>query len=85
MSNVYLHFPGVYLPLTMEGNIVVDGVLVSCHAVVDHDIAQIGTKPIQWYRYVLELVFGDENGVSVYINVAKTIGRWLFPQCSEII
>ena len=68
----------------MEGNIVVDGVLASCYAIVDHDIAQIVMKPIQWYPDVTELVFGDENGVSAYINVLKIIGRWLLPQGSEI-
>ena len=41
-------------------------------------------KPIQWYPDVTELVFGDENGVSAYINVLKIIGRWLLPQGSEI-
>ena len=68
----------------MEGNIVVDGVLASCYAIVDHDIAQIVMKPIQWYPHATELVFGDENGVSAYINVLKIIGRWLLPQGSEI-
>ena len=67
----------------MEGNIVVNGVLASCYATVDHDIAQILMKPIQWYPDVIELVFGDDNGVSAYVNVANTIGRWFFLQGSE--
>ena len=79
------NFPGVYVPLTMEGNIVVDRVLASCYAIVDHDIAQIVMKPIQWCPDVIELVFGDENGVSAYINVAKTIGIWLLPQGRKLI
>ena len=69
----------------MEGNIVVDGVLTSCYAIVDHDIAQIVMKPIQWCPDVIELVFGDENGVSAYINVAKAIGIWFLPEGSNII
>ena len=68
----------------MEGNIVVDGVLVSCYGIVEHDLLQIVMKPIQWYPNVLELVLGDENGVSVYVNVAKTVGIWLLPQGSKI-
>ena len=67
----------------MEGNIVVDGVLASCYATVDHDTAQIVMKPIQWYPDVIELVFGDDNGVSAYINVANTIGRLLLLPGSE--
>ena len=69
----------------MKGNIVVDGVLASCYAIVDHDIAQIVMKPIQWCPDIIESVFGDENGVSAYINIAKTIGIWLLPQGSKII
>ena len=61
----------------MEGNIVMDGVFASCYSDVDHDIAQVGMKPIQWYPDVVKLVFGDENGVSAYISVADAIGRWL--------
>ena len=68
----------------MEGNIVVDGVLASCYAVVDHGIAKIVMKPIQWYPDVVKLVFGDENGASAYISVVKTIGRWLLPPGSII-
>ena len=68
----------------MNGNIVVDDVLASCYAIVEHGIAQIVMKPIQWYPDVIEIVFGDENGVSAYINVAKTIGTWLLPQGSKI-
>ena len=61
----------------------VDGVLASCYATVDRDIAQILMKPIQWYPDVIELVFGDDNGVSAYVNVANTIGRWFLLQGSE--
>ena len=78
------HFLGVYAPLTMEGNIVVDGVLVSCYGIVEHDLLHIVMKPIQWYPDGLELIFGDENGVSVYIDVAKTVGIWLLPQGRKI-
>ena len=72
---VCVHFIGVYVPLTMEGNLVVDGVLASCYAIVDHNIAQIEMKPIQWYPDVIELIFGDENGVSAYINIARNLSR----------
>ena len=68
----------------MEGNIVVDGVLASCYAVVDHGIVQMVMKPIQWYCDVVKLVFGDENGASAYISVVRTIGRWLLPPGTKI-
>ena len=30
---------GAYTPVTVEGNIAVDGVLASCYAFADHDLA----------------------------------------------
>ena len=64
----------------MEGNIVVDGVLASCYAIVDHDIAQIVMKPIQWFPGIIESVFGEENGDCAYISIAQDLGIWLVPQ-----
>ena len=40
---------GTYVPLTEEGNIVVDGVLASCYASFDHDLAHITMAPIQLF------------------------------------
>ena len=62
----------------------VDGVLASCYAIVDHNIAQIVMKPIQWYPHVIELVFGDESEVSAYINVARSLGKWVLPQGNNL-
>ena len=64
----------------MEGNIVVDGVLASCYGIVDHDMVRIVIKPIQWYPGIIDLVFGDENGVSGYVSLAQDLGIWLVPQ-----
>ena len=63
----------------MEGNIIVDGVLTSCYGIVDHDIVKIVMKPIQWYPGVIELVFGDENGIPVFLSIAQKFGRWILP------
>ena len=37
---------GAYTPLTKEGNIVVDGVLASCYAFSNHDLAHTAMAPI---------------------------------------
>ena len=74
----------MYVPLTVEGNIVVDGILASYYAIVDHDLAQIGMKPVQQYSDIMELVFGNEDGVSAYVSVAQNLGRWVFPQYSNL-
>ena len=40
-------FSGAYVPLVPEGKIVVDGVLASCHASADHDVAHLIMVPMQ--------------------------------------
>ena len=70
-------FPGAYTPLTMEGNIVVDGILVSCYAFCDHDSAHIGMLPIQLFPILTKWIFGEDNGSSIYANIAGDIGGWM--------
>ena len=40
---------GAYVPLTEDGNIVVGGILASCYASFDHDLAHLAMVPMQWY------------------------------------
>ena len=70
---------GAYVPLTEEGNIVFDGVLASCYASFDHDLAHITMAPIQWFPEIIEGIFGKEKGSLAYVNIAKELGRWLLP------
>ena len=74
-----LIFPGAYVPLTMEGNIIVDGVLASCYASFHHDLAHIAMTPIRWFPGVIEWIFGEKNGSSVYVDLVGDLGRWLLP------
>ena len=64
---------------TMEGNIMVDGVLASCHSSVDHDVAHIATIPMQWFPEAIEWILGMEEGFSVYIDMAVNLGDWVLP------
>ena len=63
----------------MEGKIVVDGVLASCYAFPDHNLAHFGMAPMRWYPQVLESLFGKEDGSAGYVKVAEVFGEWLFP------
>ena len=53
----------------------VDGVLTSCYASINHDLAHIGMTPIRWFPEIMELIFGKENGYTAYVYVPIGIGR----------
>ena len=78
-----MHFPsGAYVPLTPDGNIVVDGVLASCYASFDHDLAHLMMTPIQWYPEIIEWIFGQNNDDTGYVKSAKVYARWILPRGS---
>ena len=70
---------GAYVPLTMEGNLVADGVLASCYAFSDHDLAHIGMMPMRWFPDIAKWIFGNDDGSQGYVNVAEVLGNWMLP------
>ena len=70
------------MPLTREGNIMVDGVLASCYASFDHELAHIVMAPMQWFPEIIEWIFGKDNGSSDYADIAKYLGRMIPPDGS---
>ena len=70
---------GAHVPLTMEGNIVVDGILASCYPSCYHDLAHIGMSPIQFFPTIMEWMFGEDNGSSTYVNIVNDLGEWVLP------
>ena len=70
--NIAITILGAYSPLTMEGNIVVDGILVSCYASADHNLAHLGMTPMRWFPDIVDYIFGNDH---VYVNIAKDLGR----------
>ena len=70
---------GAYTPLTKEGNIVVDGVLASCYAYVNHDVAHIGMTPIRWFPNMIQWVFDQDEGLSAFADTANELGKWILP------
>ena len=70
---------GAFVPLTMDGNIVVDGVLASCYADSDHDLAHFAMTPMQWIPQVMEWLFGEETGFAVFVSVTREFGILMLP------
>ena len=72
-------FLGTYVPLTMEGNIIVDGVLASCYPFVNHDLAHYGMTPMRWFSEIMGIIFGEDKGFSVYVKTTEDLGIWVLP------
>ena len=63
----------------MEGNVLVDGVLASCYAAADHDLAHLAVTPLRWFPEIMKWIFGAENEISVYVQISQDLGRWVVP------
>ena len=65
----------------MEGNILVDGVLASCYASVNHDLAHVGMKPLLWFPSIMELLLGEEKSAQhTYAAILEHVGRMMSPK-----
>ena len=71
--------PGAYVPLTMEGSILVDGILASCYPSVGHDLAHIGMTPMRWFPWMIEQIYGESSGSPGYVEIALQWARWVLP------
>ena len=58
----FFYFLGAYVPLTTQGNIMADGVLTSCYASYNNDLAHIPMVPAQWFPDIVEQIFGERKG-----------------------
>ena len=63
----------------MNGNIIVDGMLASCYASFDNDLAHKIMSPIRWLSWVGQWIFGEDEGLSVYAKIGMKFGDWALP------
>ena len=77
-TNIFL-IVGAYTPLTNEGNIVIDGMLTSCYAFSDHNLAHITVTPMLWFPEMIEWIFGMEKVSQGYVNILTDLGKLLLP------
>ena len=77
---MHLCILGAYSPLTVQGKIIVEGVLSSCYASFpDHDMAHFAMSPIRWFPQIMNWIFGEENESPVYVWVIEDFSKWIFP------
>ena len=68
---------GAFVPLTMEGKIMVDKVLASCYPSADHDILHNGLVLVRYFPEVISWIFGEDNGFSSYIKIIEHCHKWI--------
>ena len=70
---------GTYVPLTKDGQIVVDDVLASCYADSHHDIAHFMMTPMQWFPEGIDWLFGQDTGFAFFVGMARELGIFMLP------
>ncbi|CAD5125014.1 unnamed protein product [Dimorphilus gyrociliatus] len=76
---------GYYAPLTNEGTLIVNGIEISCYALIeDQELAHLSMTPLRWFLQIYEMIFSesfDENptdGIHWY-------GRWSYNYLLPIV
>lgn len=74
---------GFLAPVTFSGNIVVDGVVCSCYALVDHQLAHTAMAPARWFHEIYYLLANESHfyvdGVHWYGGMLSSIFFFLLP------
>ena len=71
---------GTWAPLTMEGTLLVDGLLASCYASFPHDLVDLALAPVKMFpRMLLDdeeslKADGEREVVELLIKMGKAIG-----------
>ena len=76
-THIQCLFAGAYVPLTMEVNIIVGGVLASCYASSHHDLVHIATVPVLWFPEAIDWIFGDDKKFLAYVNILNDLGNFV--------
>ena len=68
----------------MEGNIILDCVLVSCYGSTNHDLANFVMKPKLWFPDIIDWIFGIDDAAPIYVTTLKELKKWLFSNDIEL-
>ena len=69
---------GAYVPLTEHGTIIVDGVLASCYASFNHQLAHFFLAPLRWWPSLLSSIRTSDS-MPAYVYAVKEIGHFVLP------
>ena len=58
---------------------VIDGIMASCYASADHDLAHMVMMPVRLFPDTIKWIFGDENGFLFQIKIMEEVARWFLP------
>ena len=78
-------FSRCLFPQTMEGNILVDGVLASCFAGHDHDMSHFAVAPIALVPGLIEAVFKVDVESTGYVGLVDDVSALWFDTCAAVL
>ena len=79
LNTLSMLLQGAFTPVTMDGNIVVDGVLASCYAFPDHHLAHFGMTPIRLFPGRIKWLLGDDKYSPVFVEIMNHMGEVILP------
>ena len=65
--------------MTIEGKLMVDGVLASCYPSSHHDVIHVGMSPLRLFPHIVSDIFGEDNGFATFVDIAADLGEWVIP------
>ena len=77
---IYTCIPGAYVPVTMEGNLIVDGILASCYPSADHDVVHLVMAPLRWFPEITEWFLGEDDGITGYVKIIAHMSQSVVPK-----
>ena len=66
-----LFFVVAHVPLTTEGNIVVNGILAACYPCVHHDLSHLSMAPLRCSPRIVQQKF------PTYVRTSELLRKWI--------
>ncbi|XP_041360543.1 desert hedgehog protein B-like [Gigantopelta aegis] len=70
---------GLYVPVTDEGTLVVDGMFASCYSFIEHDFAHLAVFLFRSFPWILQP--WQHDGFSPILSGLQSLGTVILPNC----